>query len=159
MLGRHRKSRQLDIFAVPMDKYLDPEHDLVVTGQKIDWVSLEKEFRNYYSDKGRPSVPLRKIIGLSLLKSRFNLSEEKTLEIWTENPYWQHFCGEVHFQHDKPFSAAEFGRFRKRVGETGQIKIQWLSAEYFGLEEDTRYQKYSDQKKTGFIHRLFSLGK
>ncbi len=155
MLGRGRKSRQLDMFEVPMNKYLNIEHDLVKSGDSIDWVALEKEFRTFYSDRGRPSVTLRKIIGLCLLKSRFKSSDEKTLDIWLENPYWQYFCGEVHFQTEKPFSAGEFTRFRKRVGEAGMTRIQLLAAEEFGVSDDGRYKSFEDKVRVPFLKRIF----
>ena len=155
MLGRGRKSRQLDMFEVPMNKYINLDHDLITAGDSINWVELEKEFRSYYSDRGRPSVTLRKIIGLCLLKSRFKTSDEKSLNIWLENPYWQYFCGEVHFQNDKPFSSGEFSRFRKRVGESGMTKIQLLASEQFGIVDDGRYRSFEDQVRVPFFKRFF----
>ena len=158
MLGKSRKSRQLDIFEVPMQKYLNMEHELVQAGKAVPWADLETEFARFFSDKGRPSVPLRNIVGLCMLKSRFNVSEEKALNIWLENPYWQFFCGEVHFQKDKPFSASEFSRFKRRVGSTGMSRIQDLSSTYFDLPSDSTYTSYSDKRMVSFtdkIRRLF----
>ena len=155
MLGKDRKSRQLDMFEVPMIKFIDAQHELVVVGDEIDWSSLENHFRTYYSDRGRPAVSVRKIVGLLLLKARFNLGDEKALCIWLENPYWQYFCGEVHFQKEKPFSIGEFRRFKKRVGEEGMDRIQFISTEHFGVTEDGTYKNYSDQKNQSFWQRLF----
>lgn len=155
MQGRNRKSRQLDMYEVPMNKFIDLQHELVIAGNRIDWNSLENNFRSFYSDKGRPSVPVRKIIGLLLLKSRFGISEEKALDIWIENPYWQFFCGEVHFQKDKPFSIGEFSRFKRRVGSKGLEKIHLISTEYFGIGEEGTYKSYSDLRKQSFWQRLF----
>jgi len=143
------------MFNVPMNKFIDPDHELVRVGDLIDWNSLENHFRGYYSDRGRPSVPVRKIVGLLLLKSRFNLGEEKALDIWLENPYWQYFCGEVHFQKEKPFASSEFGRFKRRVGDDGMDRIRFIAVEQFGLEQDSTYKKYEDQKRSSFLDRLF----
>jgi hypothetical protein len=33
--------------------------------------------------------------GLHLLKHTYALSDEDVVKGWVENPYWQHFCGEV----------------------------------------------------------------
>jgi IS5 family transposase len=156
MLGRSRKSRQLDMFEVPMNKYLNPEHDLILAGDTINWTDLENEYKSYYSDRGRPAVALRKIIGLCMLKSRYRISDEKCLNIWLENPYWQYFCGEVHFQTEKPFSAGEFTRFRRRVGESGMTRIQALAAEQFGIHNDSTYKNFDDQVKVSFFRRLFN---
>ncbi len=40
--------------------------------------------------------------GLHYLKRIFNLSDELTVERWTENPYWQYFCGMKYFEHEMP---------------------------------------------------------
>ncbi|MCD6345961.1 MAG: transposase [Bacteroidales bacterium] len=155
MLGRGRKNRQLDMFNIPMEKFIDMSHELVTIGNRIDWNSLENHFRTYYSDKGRPSVPVRKIVGFSLLKSRFNISVEKTLDIWLENPYWQFFCGEVHFQNTKPFGVGEFHRFKKRVGESGMERINFIAVEQFGINEDSTYKKYDDRRKRSFWEKFW----
>jgi IS5 family transposase len=143
------------MFEVPMNKYLNLDHELVSAGDSIDWVELENDFRGYYSDRGRPAVALRKVLGLCLLKSRFGLSDEKCLKIWLENPYWQYFCGEVHFQTEKPFSYGELSRFRKRIGESGMTKIQFLATKKFGISDDGRYRNFEDQIKVSFFKRFF----
>lgn len=144
------------MFDVPMIKYIDTNHEFVKIGDEIDWRAFEINFKNYYSDRGRPGIPVRKIAGLELLKDRFSLSDEKALEIYPENPYWQYFCGEIYFQKDKPFSVGEFSRFRKRVGKKGMEMITKLGEEYFGDLEDKTYMKYSDRKKKGFWDKFFS---
>ena len=156
MLGRSRKSKQMDMFDVPMKKYIDVRHEFVRIGDNIDWGKLENSFKSYYSDRGRPGIPGRKVAGLQLLKDRFNISDEKALRIWLENPYWQYFCGEVYFQKDKPFSVGEFGRFRKRVGKKGMDLIFNVGEEHFGVLEDKTYMTYSDLKRKGFWDRFFN---
>lgn len=42
---------------------------------------------------------------------------------WVENPYWQHFCGEVMFQHHFPINPSQMTRWRKRIGEKGVEKL------------------------------------
>ena len=57
---------------------------------------LAQEFgRLYVPDLGRPGVPIRLMAGLHLLKRTHGLSDENVVKGWVENPYWQHFCGEV----------------------------------------------------------------
>lgn len=158
MLGKNRKSRQLDLFEVPMEKFLDPDHDLVRAGQAISWQELEQEFSDLYSDRGRPSIPVRRIAGLYMLKTRYQVGEEKALQIWLENPYWQFFSGEVHFQREKPFSVGEFSRFKKRVGEAGMTKIELLAASHLGIAVDPTYHKYRARlNKRGLWSILGSL--
>ncbi len=146
----------MDMFEVPMSKFIDTQHELRVAGDEIDWNSLENHFRAYYSDRGRPAVPVRKIVGLLLLKARFGISDEKALCIWLENPYWQYFCGEVHFQKEKPFSVGEFSRFKRRVGEAGMYRIQFLSTKHFGVTGQGTYKSYTIQKRKSFWQSLFN---
>ena len=43
----------------------------------IDWDEVEYEFKRYVSENnGRPSVPIRKMVGIMLLKNPYNLSDE-----------------------------------------------------------------------------------
>ena len=145
----------MDMFDVPMKQYIDIKHEFVLVGDEIDWQKLESSFKSYYSDKGRPGIPVRKVAGLQLLKDRFNTSDEKALDIWMENPYWQYFCGEIYFQKEKPFSLGEFSRFRKRVGNKGMELIFDVGEENFGMLEDKTYNTYGDRKRRGFWDRFF----
>jgi len=37
--------------------------------------------------------------GILLLQQTFGVSDEKVVETWVQNPYWQYFCGEEVFQY------------------------------------------------------------
>ncbi len=154
MLGRSRNKRQLEIFEVPVARFISKKHELVVGADQIDWEVIEDKFLPFYSPKGRPSIPPRKIIGMMLLKERFNLSDEKVLKIWPENPYWQYFCGEVHFQTEKPFSHSELSRFRQRVGKEGMDVLHDITLKQFGNPDSRTYGTYSDRRKKNFWKKI-----
>lgn len=136
MIGKINKSPQLDIFKVPLVQFINKEHELCVLSGQIDWQSVEDEFRIFYCpDNGRPSIPIRKIVGVLLLKMMFNHSDESVVDRWKENPYWQYFCGETFFQHEKPFDPTELIKFRKRIGDEGAEKLLKLSINLFSREE------------------------
>jgi len=156
MLGRTRNKRQLEIFEVPIERFISKKHELAVGADHIDWEALEDQFRPLYSPKGRPSVPPRKIIGMMLLKERFGLSDEKVLKLWPENPYWQYFCGEVHFQNEKPFSLSELTRFRRRLGQAGLEILHAISLKQFGPSDSKTYGSYSDRRKKIFWKKIIS---
>jgi IS5 family transposase len=104
--------------------------------KKIDWDKVEEEFREYYcANNGRPSIPIRKIVGVILLKRVYNQSDESVVERWQENPYWQYFCGETYFQHEAPFDPTELIKFRQRIGESGAEKILSLTIHLFEKRE------------------------
>ncbi|WP_394984404.1 transposase [Cellvibrio sp.] len=48
----------------------------------------------FCATEGRPAIPSRFMIGLYILKSIYQLSEEEVYECWVENLYYQYFCGE-----------------------------------------------------------------
>ena len=136
MVGKIDNNPQLDAFKVPLVHFIQEDHELCLLANKIDWVSLEEDLSVYYTlDNGRPSIPIRKVAGVLLLRRMFNASDERAVEIWKENPYWQYFCGEVHFQHEAPFDPTELVKFRKRIGQEGAERILKLSIDLFDKHE------------------------
>ena len=134
MVGKQDKAPQLSIFDTPLERFINLEHELCILSKQIDWDSIEQEFSVYYSDIGRPSVPIRRMVGLLLLKHIYNLSDEAIVDRWIENPYWQYFSGEKVFQTQKPFDPTEFIHFRNRIGKEGAEKLLKVSVQLFGKE-------------------------
>ena len=134
MVGKQDKTPQLNIFDTPLERFINLEHELCILSGQIDWDSVEREFSVYYSEIGRPSVPIRRMLGLLLLKHIYNLSDEAIVDRWIENPYWQYFSGEKVFQTQKPFDPTEFIHFRNRIGKDGAEKLLKVSIQLFGKE-------------------------
>ena len=79
--------------------------EVVLLSKQIDWEAVESEFAEYYcADNGRPSVSIRTMVGMMLLKSIYNLSDEGVVARWLENPYMQYFTGEKVFQKRPPMN-------------------------------------------------------
>ena len=57
--------------------------------------------------------------GLLYLPHACRLSDEAVVARWVENPYYQHFTGEVFFQHRPPIDPSSLTRWRGRIGEEG----------------------------------------
>lgn len=111
---------QGNLFLVELVKIIDMAHPLVVLAGKIDWEALEASIGLHFCESnGAPAKPVRLMAGLQYLKHAFNLSDELTVERWTENPYWQHFCGMKYFEHEMPIHPTSMTRWRKLVGDTG----------------------------------------
>ena len=118
----------MSIFEVALESFIDMNHELVLLSNQIDWDAVESEFAEYYcADNGRPSVPIRKMVGMMLLKSIYNLSDEGVVLRWMENPYMQYFTGEKVFRKRPPMNPIDMTKFRKRIGEKGAEKIFRLS--------------------------------
>jgi transposase, IS5 family len=132
MLKKLPKQPQLEMFKTVLVSFINQEHELCLLAKKIDWQSIENEFAPLYGTVGRPSIPIRTIVGLLLLKQMYNLGDETVVERYLENPYWQHFCGEIYFQYRLPFDPSDFVHFRHRIGAEGMEKIFKQSIDLFG---------------------------
>ena len=105
MLGKlHENHREL--FRTRLEDLINPNHELALLANKIDWNYFENEFKPYYSDKGAPSFPLRMMVGclfeannvtnvMFMLKHLYNLGDDRIPEHWICNVYFQYFC--LHF--------------------------------------------------------------
>ncbi len=103
--------------------FIDLQHKLVLLADKMDWNYFERELSPFYSEVGRPSMPIRLMVGCLLLKRLYNLGDETLAETWIRDPYMQCFCGKTHFEHKFPCDPSDFVHFRKRIGEDGVEKI------------------------------------
>lgn len=112
---RSSENYEMTFFNVPLEKFIDKEHELVILSHKIDWGRLEGMFEEYYKEKGRKAISTRLMLGLMLLKYMKNLSDEEVCKIWVENPYYQYFCGERLFQYKLPMDRSSMSRWRKRI--------------------------------------------
>ena len=93
----------------------------------IPWKKLEEVFAPLYGTVGLPSHPIRKMAALLMLKHLYNLSDERVVAMWQENPYYQYFAGEATFQWGQPCAASDLVHFRHRLGEKGIAKLFALS--------------------------------
>lgn len=135
MLGKFLPQDQNDLFRMRLDQMVNMNHELIILSKEVAWDWIENELKSLYSEEGRPSIPIRTIVGMLLLKQLYNQSDETVLERWVENPYWQYFTGEQFFQHESPFDPTDFVHFRKRVGEAGMEKVLSLTVRlHYGSE-------------------------
>jgi IS5 family transposase len=138
MIGKSPQKSQREFFRPMLEDFIDMQHELVLLGNKIDWSYFEKEFSQYYSDKGAPSVPIRLMVGCLMLKHIYNLGDERIPEFWVRDAYFQHFCGGVFFEHKFPFDPSDFVHFRNRVGKEGIEKIFAFTVNLHGKEVPRR---------------------
>ncbi|MCE2661029.1 MAG: IS5 family transposase [Rubrivivax sp.] len=135
-----------DFFRARLDTMIDLRHPLVVLAGRLPWPAIEAalsmkfahqdlpaksealdglfgvetvEFGGGISRAGRPRLPIRLMAGLLYLKNSFNLSDEELVQRWSENVYFQYFCGLAYFEPRLPCDATQIGRFRRAIGEEG----------------------------------------
>lgn len=111
---------------------LDGRQKLYQLAEAIDWSKFEEDFGGLYSPEGRPALPIRRMVGLLLLKHLLDLSDERVVEFWSLSAYAQFFCGESEMQWGLPCEASELVHFRQRIGPDGAEKILALSIDLHG---------------------------
>jgi IS5 family transposase len=138
MIGKPADQNQGNFFESLLKDFIDMSHELVLLSEKIDWKYFEDEFSQYYSNVGKPSMPVQLMVGSLMLKRIYNLSDERLTEAWVMNPYMQYFCGMAHFQHQFPCDPSDFVHFRKRIGEKGVEQIFAYSVQLFGKQAEEK---------------------
>ena len=140
-----RTSKQLSMFS-SLEDMLSHEHPLFQLSNKINWESFENAFSPLYcSTNGRPAHPIRLMCGLLILKHLRNVSDEMVVFQWSENAYYQYFCGGLEFMPKQPCDASELVHFRNRIGEKG---MELILAESIRVNTDHDDEDHFD---TAFI--------
>lgn len=116
-----------DLFQPELEGLLDQRQGLYKLANVLPWTEVVSWIEPLYSEVGRPGLPVRLLAGLLLLKHLENLSDERVCEAWVQNPYYQYFCGERHFQWRLPCDPSELVRFRQRIGVSGVQRLLELS--------------------------------
>ena len=115
---------QANLFKVLLRDIVYPQHELILLRDAIDWGRFEKVLEPVYcQNNGRPSIPVRTMVGLMMLRTMYGLSDQEVLDGWVENPYWQSFCGGAVFEHEPPTDQSIMSRWRSQVGETGVAEM------------------------------------
>jgi len=115
---------QDDLFKSRLSEQLNPRNPLLLLEKRIDWAWFEKEFDDLFEyGRGQPPKPIRLIVGLMMIQHMEGLSDEKVVEKWVENPYWQAFCGYDYLQWTCPIERSSLVRWRGKLGEKGMEKI------------------------------------
>lgn len=122
---------QSDMFRESLEAILDPRHELLRLAVRIDWDRLDTLYgATFVENVGRPGLPTRLMVGLHLIKHIKGLSDEAVCAAWVENPYFQAFCGETHFQHRLPADRSSMTHWRKRMDGD---KLEALLAETISI--------------------------
>lgn len=132
-----------DLFRARLEQIINMKHELVQLGGKIDWDWIDDEIAPLYSDRGRPAIETRFVIGLLLLKHIYGLSDEGVCERWVHDPYFQYFTGEEFFQHEFPHERSDLSHWRKRLGD----KLEILLAESLRVAHQSGALRSQDLKR------------
>ena len=137
-----RTSKQLSMFS-SLEDMLSHQHPLFQLSNKINWECFENAFSPLYcSNNGRPAHPIRLMCGLLILKHLRNVSDEMVVFQWSENAYYQYFCGGLEFMPKQPCDASELVHFRNRIGEKG---MELILAESIRINTDHDNEDHFDK--------------
>jgi IS5 family transposase len=114
---------QLNLAGGLLQTQLRQDHELVILAERMDWEAIENTLKHKYSLNGRKAKRIRLMVGLHILKHRFNISDETVCQMLQENIYFRFLCG-VHqdleeWKEEKLLNACTMSRFRKRLGADG----------------------------------------
>ena len=133
--GKDRQTGNLFSEFLPFEGKLDPENRWLKIKALIPWERLETRYQSYFSDRGRPALDGRLVIGILLLKHMTGFSDEAIVELVDENPYMQSFCWLERFSTKPLLDSSSLSKIRKRLG-----------SKYFAeLDRDT-YQVLIERK-------------
>ena len=145
MYNRPSDCHQTSMFG-DLESMLDQKHSLYVLANLIHWDIFEKEFKKHYcQNNGSMAKPIRRMVGLILLKHIRNVSDESVVEQFTENAYYQYFCGEQEFTSKPPCVPTELVQFRKRIGEAG---IELILKESIRVNMELEEHKKERERKS-----------
>ena len=123
-MAKPRDDRQKDLLRPALEEIIDLGHSLVRLARAIDWGFLDQRFAGVCTaGAGQPPLPTRLVAGLLILKHMHDLSDEVLCARWLENPYYQFFCGELSFCHQRPFDRSSLTHWRQRLGEGELIAL------------------------------------
>ena len=145
MKPRKPPPEQDDLLRARLVEMIDMRHELVKLAALIDWEVFEREWSGFFpSHTGRPATLPHLVAGLLYLQHAYALSDEAVVARWSENPYWQHFCGETFFQHRLPLDPSSLTRWRNRIGEEG---VEWMLTQTIEAGKLAGVVKNSDLKR------------
>jgi IS5 family transposase len=131
----YHRYEQYDIFQQVFQEPLHRDHELMVLGDRIEWDAITDRLLVYYSRRGRQAKRIRLMVGLHILKHRFDLSDEEVVKGVHENVYWMAFCGvklQAWYMDDgagrvQPccfLESSTMTKFRRRLGAEGIKRLE-----------------------------------
>lgn len=120
------RKNQLNIFAQEwLGMELNKNHELYKLKNLLDYSIIDEIVSEYYtvSPLGRPKHEGLALCCMLMLQNIYNLSDRQAARAFSENPYYQNFCGFQYFQKDYSISSYAILRFRNCLGVEGMKKI------------------------------------
>lgn len=96
---------------------LNPENRWIKMSAMIPWDLLDEKYNAQFRNKkvGNPAKAARMALGSHIIKEKFGISDQETVEHIKESPYLQLFIGLPEFTDKAPFDSSTMTWFRKRL--------------------------------------------
>ena len=109
--------QKLEDFYLPFGGQLSEDNRWVILSKKIPQNKIESDYAKQFSSSnmGAPAKPFRMALGSLIIKEKFQLSDEETVEHIKETPYLQYFIGMEGYKDEPPFDPSMMVHFRKRL--------------------------------------------
>lgn len=114
--GKDREEIYLFKELQPFGGQLEEGNRWLKIKELLPWGELERTYASYFSDRGRPGLDGRLVIGLFLLKHMSGKSDREVIWELQENVYWQAFCSLTGFVTSKQLNSSSLTKIRKRLG-------------------------------------------
>jgi len=144
--------QKLEDFYLPFGGQLCEDNRWVILSKKIPWNKIESDYAKQFSSSnmGAPAKPFRMALGSLIIKEKFQLSDEETVEHIKETPYLQYFIGMEGYKDEAPFDPSMMVHFRKRLdGKILQKANEILFRQYQEeeLKKNRKIRKKLKKKK------------
>jgi IS5 family transposase len=133
--GKDRQTLPLFSELFPFGGKLDSKNRWLKIAKLIPWEGIESKYKKFFSERGRPSLDSRLVIGILLLKHMTGFSDDDIVKLVNENPYMQAFCGFDQFATEPLLNSSSLSKIRKRLGK-----------KYFAELERETYEVLTERK-------------
>lgn len=111
------KQITIEQFSLPFSGKLSSENRWVKLTGLMPWDEIGKLYsKKLCKDFGRLSIKPRVAIGALIIKQYKQFSDEETIEMIQENPYYQFFLGYTSYTYEPCFDPSLFVYIRRRLG-------------------------------------------
>jgi transposase, IS5 family len=116
-MARLERNQQKLNFKTEFHHNLDPNDEIVVLANLIDWELADKLYsmKISQSKKNTNSHNARIAFGALILQEMHNFTDEMLVRMIKTNPYFQYFLGLEEFKYECPFVESTLVQFRKRI--------------------------------------------
>lgn len=119
-----REQLSFEEFMLPFGGKLLADNRWVEIAKFMPWDVIEDIYEKSFStSEGRTSISARIAFGAIHIKEQENLTDERTVEYISENPYMQYFLGLPEFKSTPLFDSSMMVHFRKRFNAKAMKKI------------------------------------